>query len=160
MQAPATSPSLARFEELLSGISGVLQSQPPGRPPGQDGPHVVQFDVGGEPIGLIYAPEKDPESLTIACTFGALPETGREAVLAQLLKVNYMTVGTGATLAMDPLSEQVVLASQQALEGADPQALLASMGGIAALAAQWREGYFLEGAAGGSPDILPPGMLA
>lgn len=160
MQAFGTSPYLSLFENLLSGISDLLQSRPPAQPPGHDGPHVVPFDIGGQQVGLVYAPEKDPAALTIVCAFGPLPETGREEVLAQLLKVNYMTVGAGATLGMEPLGEEIVLAAQQPLEGAEPALVLASMGVFATLAAQWREGHFLGEPPAEAMGILHTGLRA
>lgn len=160
MQAFGTSPSLALFEGLLSGISAFLQSEPPALPPGHDGPHVVPFDIQGQRIGLVHAPQDDPAALTIACALGALPETRREDVLAQLLKVNYLTVGTGATFGMDPQSGEIMLASRQPLEGAEPADVLASMGGFASLAAQWRQGHFLGESPAAAMDVLQTGLRA
>lgn len=70
---------------------------------------------------------------------GGLPLHGREALMAQLLAANALFTGTqGATLALDPTREQVVLCREIGLTGLDYIAFEKGLEAFIEQAEHWR----------------------
>jgi hypothetical protein len=85
----------------------------------EDGTCRLVLDDG---LDLVLLPDPSREIVLVWCTPGALPRAGREEVLAALLCANLFWQGTsGATLALMPDSDLVILAAQTPLD-ADPSA--------------------------------------
>lgn len=86
---------------------------------------------------------------------GGLPAHDREAFLAQLLTANALFAGTqGATLALDPTREQVVLCRELGLAGLDYIAFEKGLEAFIEQAEHWRAR--LDAAAGPLADDRAP----
>ncbi|MBC3345594.1 CesT family type III secretion system chaperone [Pseudomonas sp. SWRI196] len=102
-------------------------------------------------FSLKHTPGVGEGDVFIYCSFGALPEANREAVLQRLLETNlYLLSGAFCpSLSYNRDSQQVILIGHVPLETLTAERLLGVMGGAADMALIWRNGYFFDGASPG-----------
>lgn len=141
------------LERLMKALSEELPADRPVEPFSGDGPFLVEFDIGSQPVKLLCDPLRTPASLTVACPLGPVPEgdAPAEAALRQLLRVSHLTAGSGTVAGYGPQDQCLHLLHVVPLATANARLLVACMTGLAHMARRWREDHFLG---------APPGPLA
>ncbi len=120
----------AALSELGVGI-GIPDLQPE-----EDGTCLLGFD------GIMVTLEQDPEASRVVLTshVADLPTAGAATAYAELLQANMASVvaGRGASFAIDPEEQRVLLAQTLPLEGLTGEALIAALGPFVDLVEAWR----------------------
>ncbi|WP_245219461.1 type III effector [Pseudomonas parafulva] len=107
----------------------------------------ANLSVKAVDFSLKHTPSVGEGDVFIYASFGALPTAHREAVLQRLLETNlYLLSGPFCpSLAYNSDNQEVTLIGHVPLETLTAEHLLGLMGGIADMALNWRNGYFLDG---------------
>lgn len=112
--------------------------------PSRYDPTVIELEVESVAFLLVHAPDDRPDQLSLICRFGTLPEHERVTILERLLQVNFLLAGSEIHLAMDPMSEEVMLISCRRLIGVTAPSLIAAMTMLSQLARRWRQDFILD----------------
>ena len=104
--------------------------------PEEDGSCLLAFD------GIRVTLEQDPEASRVVLTshVAELPAAGAATAYAELLQANMASIvaGKGASFAIDPAEQRVLLAQTLPLEGLTGEALIAALGPFVDLVEAWR----------------------
>lgn len=97
-------------------------------------------------FSLKHTPGPGEGDVFIYASFGPLPTANREAVLQRLLEANlYLLSGPHCpSLSYNSDSGHVILIGHVPLDDLAAEHLLGLLGGIADMASNWRDGYFLD----------------
>lgn len=112
--------------------------------PSRYDPTVIEFEVESVAFLLVHAPDDRPDRLSLICRFGTLPGHERVTILERLLQVNFLLAGSEVHVAMDPMSEEVVLISCRQLIGVTAPSLITAMTMLSQLAQRWRQDFMLD----------------
>lgn len=106
----------------------------------------ADIGVNGTNFSISYGGEAAPDVMMIYGDFGELPARVREAVLLRLLESNLFMSGSNQnpSFGYNAETRHVVLVSTFHLQNATAYLVLQALSYFAAIAEEWRNGYFLS----------------
>ena len=106
---------------------------------------LLRLDLNGVPFMFAHDPAQwGEENVALVCDFGPAPTENRCAILQALLAVNRDMHGLHSPVfSMDPDSGHVLAMSALPLTGLDPAQTMQTMIKHVAVAANWKQSYFL-----------------
>ncbi|MBC7502295.1 MAG: CesT family type III secretion system chaperone [Herminiimonas sp.] len=129
-----------KFEELVTGLCALKNL--PSHLPFIDG---APMRVNGTMCSLLYNERSNPERFFLYVVFGYAPHDREAMVFKALLQQNHAGYeGRGSGFCISATSGKVGYSVSIALSETTPNELASSMAYYAALAATWRETFFLE----------------
>lgn len=139
--------SYAKYCELVDGLCRLVGIPDPSRLYQQ-----AELTVNGEDCILMHGGEYNEEGIAIYCIFGEPPDEHADRIRQRLLEANLTAMQPGGMrYALNPETDEVMLAGVLPMEELDPEQLLLLLARFAHSARLWRQHYFL----GTEPNAEP-----
>lgn len=117
----------------------------------------AELAINDEDCVIMHGGPRNAEAVAVFCIYGQPPEQDVDLILQRLLEANLTLMSPGGLhFAVDPVTDEVMVAGIAPMSGLCPETLLALLVELACQARDWRQHYFL-GAANEheSYDCLP-----
>jgi len=139
--------SYANYCALIDGLCRLVGIADPGPLYAR-----AELTVNGEDCVLTHGGEYNDDGIAVYCIFGEPPEEHAALIRQKLLEANLTAMQPGGMrYALNPETDEVMLAGVVPMDELDPERLLLLLARLAHGARNWRQHYFLGTEADAEP---------